>query len=165
MLDRVTHRAARSCSAQGAASGAVDNPTSARHHLTNAFYCPNKPHHFFAHDAAGNAGVSTTISVNVANATAPVAADTTPPVVAITNPTASMVSGNVTVSVQASDNSGAAGISLKLYIDGTLKASGTGSSLAYTWNTRKISSGSHTVQAVAKDAAGNTSTTSVQVTH
>lgn len=117
-----------------------------------------------AYDAAGNAGVSTTTSVNVANYTAPVVADTTPPVVSIANPTAGAVSGSVSVSVQASDNAGAAGISLKLYVDGTLKASGTGSSLAYTWNTRKIASGSHTVQAVAKDAAGNTSTTSVQVT-
>lgn len=117
-----------------------------------------------AYDAAGNAGVSTTTTVNVANVVPPVVADTTPPVVSIANPVSGVVSGNVTVSVQASDNSGAAGISLKLYVDGTLRASGTGSSLAYTWNTRKIASGTHTVQAVAKDVAGNTSTTSVQVT-
>ena len=117
-----------------------------------------------AYDAAGNAGVSTATNVNVANVTLPVVADSTPPVVKIANPTAGVVSGNVTVNVQASDNSGAAGISLKLYIDGTLKASGNGSGLAYTWNTRKIATGTHTVQAVAKDAAGNTSTTSVLVT-
>ena len=69
------------------------------------------------------------------------------------------------VSVSATDNSGAAGISQTLYIDGTLKASGTGGSLAYRWNTRKVAAGTHTLQAVAKDAAGNTSTTSVQVTN
>ena len=45
MLDRVTHRAARSCSAKGAASGAVDNPTSARHHLRINRFCPNKRGH------------------------------------------------------------------------------------------------------------------------
>ena len=117
-----------------------------------------------AYDAAGNAGASNTITVNVANTVAPVVADTTPPVVTIANPTSGIVSGNVTVNVQASDNSGAAGISLKLYIDGALKASGTGSSLAYNWNTRKIAAGTHTVQAVAKDVAGNTSISTVQVT-
>jgi putative transposase len=30
---------------QGAASGAVDNPTSARHHLTTSDFCPNKRGH------------------------------------------------------------------------------------------------------------------------
>jgi len=44
-----------------------------------------------------------------------------------------------------------------------LKASGAGSSLSYSWNTRKVASGSHTIQAVAKDAAGNITNTSVQV--
>jgi hypothetical protein len=53
---------------------------------------------------------------------------------------------------------------MSLDIDGQLKASGAGSSLAYSWNTRKEASGTHTIQAVAKDAAGNTTTTSVQVT-
>jgi hypothetical protein len=93
-----------------------------------------------------------------------VVADTSAPVVAITNPTSGAVSGTVNVSVNASDNSGAAGINMSVYIDGQLKASGAGSSLSYSWNTRKLASGTHTVQAVAKDAAGNTSTTSVQVT-
>ncbi|WP_170298877.1 Ig-like domain-containing protein, partial [Massilia eburnea] len=68
------------------------------------------------------------------------------------------------VSVNASDNSGSAGINMSVYIDGVLKASGAGSSLSFSWNTRKASAGTHTIQAVAKDMAGNTSTTSVQVT-
>jgi thermitase len=85
-------------------------------------------------------------------------------VVAIINPTAGAVSGTVNVSVNASDNNGAAGINMSVYIDGKLKASGAGSSLSFSWNTRKEAAGSHTVQVVAKDAAGNTSSTSVQVT-
>jgi hypothetical protein len=117
-----------------------------------------------AYDAAGNVATSSTVSVNVSNAAPAVVADTTAPVVAITNPTSGAVSGTVNVSVNASDNSGAAGINMSVYIDGQLKASGAGSSLSYSWNTRKLASGTHTVQAVAKDAAGNTSTTSVQVT-
>ncbi|KQW87274.1 peptidase S8 [Massilia sp. Root418] len=117
-----------------------------------------------AYDAAGNRGNSSTVAVNVANALPPVAPDTTAPVVVITNPTDGRVNGNVTVTVNASDNSGAAGIRLALYIDGSLKASGTGSSLAYSWNTKKEAAGTHTVQTRATDAAGNTSTATVQVT-
>ncbi|WP_426318007.1 S8 family serine peptidase [Pseudoduganella sp. R-43] len=117
-----------------------------------------------AYDAAGNVATSSTVSVNVSNAAPAVLADTTAPVVAITNPTSGAVSGTVNVTVNASDNSGAAGINMSVYIDGQLKASGAGSSLSYSWNTRKLASGTHTVQAVARDAAGNTSTTSVQVT-
>jgi subtilisin family serine protease len=117
-----------------------------------------------AYDAAGNAGTSSTVQVNVANVTAPVTSDTTPPVLAITNPIAGAVSGNVNVKLNASDNSGAAGIALSLYVDGTLAAQGSGGSLSYNWNTRKIARGGHTLQAVARDAAGNTSSSSVQVT-
>ncbi len=118
-----------------------------------------------AYDAAGNMASSAAVSVNVSNTTAvaPVA-DTVAPVLTIANPVSGAVSGNVDVIANASDNSGAAGIKLSIYIDGSLKASGTGSSLVYRWNTRKIASGIHTVQAVARDAAGNTTTKTVQVT-
>ena len=117
-----------------------------------------------ASDAAGNKASSASVSVNVSNYVAPPTADTTPPVVSITNPVAGKVSGTVSVTTSASDNSGAAGISQWIYIDGSLKAMGTGGSLAYSWNTRKVAYGTHTIQAIAKDAAGNTSSTSVQVT-
>jgi hypothetical protein len=50
-----------------------------------------------------------------------------------------------------------------LYIDGALKATGTGSTLGYNWNIRKVTGGAHTIQAVAKDAGGNTSSASVSV--
>jgi subtilisin family serine protease len=117
-----------------------------------------------AYDAAGNVATSSGVAVNVANAVQPPVADTTAPVVTIANPTSGAVSGTVNVTVNASDNSGAAGITMSVYIDGQLKASGAGASLSYSWNTRKIAAGVHTVQAVAKDAAGNTSSTTVQVT-
>jgi subtilisin family serine protease len=117
-----------------------------------------------AYDAAGNVATSSTVSVNVANAAPAVVADTTAPALAIANPTSGMVSGTVNVSLNASDNSGAAGINMSLYIDGQLKASGIGSALSYSWNTRKVAVGAHTIQAVARDAAGNTTSRSVQVT-
>lgn len=117
-----------------------------------------------AFDAAGNTGTSATTVVNVANATALVGSDMTPPVVTILNPVAGRVSGNVSVSVSATDNAGLAGITQLLYIDGVQVAKTTGGSLAYSWNTRKAVAGTHTIQAVASDGAGNKSSTSVQVT-
>ena len=116
-----------------------------------------------AFDAAGNATASAPVSVNVANVTPPPAKDTTPPVVKIDNPAAGTVSGQVSVAVSASDNSGAAGISESLYIDNKLVATGKGGALAYNWRTRQYARGAHTVMAVAKDAAGNSATTSVTV--
>jgi hypothetical protein len=116
-----------------------------------------------ARDAAGNVTTSAPISVNVSNSTTTVAptTDTVAPAVAITNPTnGGTVHGNVNVTVNASDNSGAAGISMSLYVDGALVASGSGSSMAYSW---KPSNGSHTLKAVARDRAGNTSSSSVSV--
>jgi subtilisin family serine protease len=116
-----------------------------------------------ARDAAGNVTTSAPISVNVSNSTTTVAptTDTVAPAVAITNPTnGGTVHGNVNVTVNASDNSGSAGISMSLYVDGALVASGSGSSMAYNW---KPSNGSHTLKAVARDRAGNTSSSSVSV--
>lgn len=117
-----------------------------------------------AFDAAGNAGTSANVTVNVANA---VAADTTPPVVAITSPTSgSKLTGtSVTVRVSASDNRGTTGLSNALYINGAKVATSTGGSLSYKWSLRKLAAGSHTVQAVSKDASGNQTSTSIQVSY
>jgi subtilisin family serine protease len=115
-----------------------------------------------AYDAAGNAGNSATVAVNVAN---DVIADTTPPSVRIANPgNGTKVSGTVGISATASDNLGAGAVRQTLLINGRSVASTTGGSLSYSWNTRKIAAGSYTIQAVATDAAGNSATTSVSVT-
>lgn len=118
-----------------------------------------------AYDAAGNAGRSATVAVNVANATATTAyaADTTAPVVRLVNPVAGSVSGNVAVSVSATDNLGAAALSQQLLIDGRVVATGHGGSLSYNLNTRKLGAGSHTIQATVRDAAGNVGSAVVSV--
>jgi subtilisin family serine protease len=117
-----------------------------------------------AYDAAGNAASSAAVAVNVANNTT-VVVDTTPPVVTILNPTGGTLIGtSLTVSASASDNAGAAGITQSLYIDGALKATASGGSLTYKWNIRRLAPGLHTLRIDARDASGNTSTTSVQVT-
>jgi thermitase len=118
-----------------------------------------------AYDAAGNAGKSSTVSVNVANVAPPtVVADTTPPMVAISNPgNGARVSGTVTITITASDNSGSSALSQSLHINGKSVASATGGSLTYRWNTRKIATGSYTVEARATDAAGNTAKATIGV--
>ncbi len=116
-----------------------------------------------AYDAAGNSTASAPVSVNVANAAPPTAADVTRPTVTIVNPVAGRVAGMVTVSTSASDDSGTAGITQSIHIDGKLKASGTGATLAYAWNSNKAGAGTHLIEATARDKAGNSSTVSVQV--
>lgn len=116
-------------------------------------------------DAAGNIATSS-IAVNVNNPTTSTPnVDTQAPVVQIVNPVAGNVSGSVTITVNASDNNGAAGITQFIYIDGMQVATGTGSTLSYSWNTRskKVKAGLHTIQAIAKDVAGNLSSTSVTI--
>ena len=119
----------------------------------------------YAYDAAGNVDASDPVAVNVANGTVIPAKDTIAPTVKIINPVAGNVSGRVTVTINASDNAGAAGITLYIYIDGTLLSSGTGNTLSYAWNTRpkNVAGSTHNIRAVARDKAGNTSSASVNV--
>jgi len=118
-----------------------------------------------AYDAAGNVTSSSPVSVNVANSTTTVqpVTDTIKPTVKITNPVAGSVHGNVNVTVSASDNMGSAGITTSLYIDGRLMLTGVGSSLSYNWGSNQSAKGNHTLQAVSRDKAGNTSSASVIV--
>lgn len=110
----------------------------------------------YAYDAAGNYS-SSTVAVTVANGT-----DTAPPVPTIQNPAGgATVKGTVSVAGAATDNVGVAG--LALYIDGKRVASSTTSSLNYSWNTRKASSGNHTLRLDATDTAGNMGTRQVTV--
>src|SRR5437899_394338 len=85
-------------------------------------------------------------------------ADTTPPTVPLTAPVSgTSVSGaSVTVSASASDNVGVAGVQFKL--DGAnLGAEDTTAPYAISWNPTPAN-GAHTLTAVARDAAGNRTT-------
>ena len=108
-----------------------------------------------ARDAAGNTATASSITVNVQNQ-AP--GDITPPTVALTAPAnGATVSGSVAVSATASDNVGVAGVQFR--VDGvTVGAEDTSSPYSITWNTATAGNGSHTVTAIARDAAGNVTT-------
>ena len=84
--------------------------------------------------------------------------DTTPPTVSITAPaTGSVVSGTVTVSATAADNTGVVGV--QLILDGTnLGAEDTVSPYSFSWNTTTTADGSHVLTALTRDAAGNQAT-------
>lgn len=92
--------------------------------------------------------------------------DTTPPTVSMTAPVnGATVSGTaVTVSANASDNVGVVGVQFKL--DGVNMGSEDASSpYSIIWNTTQTTNGSHTLTAVARDAANNqTTSSSVSVT-
>src|SRR5439155_14634605 len=99
-----------------------------------------------ARDAAGNTANSAAVSVTV---------DNIPPTVSISSPApGATVSATITVSATATDNVGVVGVQFKL--DGVnLGAEDTAAPYAVSWNTTASLDGSHTLTAVARDAAGN----------
>jgi len=107
-----------------------------------------------ATDSLGNSTTSAGVTISVAN---PV--DVTLPAVSMTAPAVgATVSGTgVTVSAAASDNVGIAGVQFKL--DGAnLGPEDTAAPYSFVWNSTTVADGTHTLTAVARDAAGNTAT-------
>src|SRR5437667_3697901 len=115
-------------------------------------------YHYRVHstDASGNSVASSDLTLTTA-------ADTTPPTVSISSPAnGATVSGTITVTANASDNVGVA--SVQFLLDGAnLGSLDTASPYSVSWNTAAAINASHTLSAIAKDAAGN-STTSAGVT-
>ena len=111
-----------------------------------------------ARDAAGNITTSAARSVTVSNSTG----DTQLPTVSLSAPASgATVSGSVSVSANASDNVGVVGVQFRL--DGNVLGSeDTTSPYSVTWTTTGTSNGTHSLTAVARDAAGNTATSSAR---
>ena len=113
------------------------------------------------YDAAGNTATDK-ITVTVRNSTA----DTAAPSVRITSPAnGATVSGRITIEVSASDNVGISAVNL-FYDDTRVIREGT-SQGTYGWGSRSdttaLSNGTHTISAVAYDAAGNQSVSKITV--
>jgi chitodextrinase len=109
---------------------------------------------FAAYDGAGNTSAQSA-SVSAMTQAPP---DTAAPTVSFTAPTnGATVSGTISVSATASDNAGVAGVQFKL--DGAnLNAEETIFPYSIFWDTTTAANGTHTLTAVARDAAGNTTT-------
>jgi V8-like Glu-specific endopeptidase len=93
--------------------------------------------------------------------------DTTPPSVTITEPATgaapTLSSGDITVKVTATDNSGGSGVaSVKLFVDGALRETLTASPATFILT--GLSVGTHDLRADAADRAGNVGTALVTIT-
>jgi len=86
--------------------------------------------------------------------------DTTAPTVSITAPpNGGTVSGTVAVTANAVDNIGVVGVQFKLN-GANLGAEDTSQPYSVSWDTTQVANGTHTLTAVARDAAGNATTSS-----
>jgi peptidoglycan/xylan/chitin deacetylase (PgdA/CDA1 family) len=89
-------------------------------------------------------------------------ADTTPPSVSISSPASgSTVSGTVSITVKASDNVSVD--HLDYLIDGAVVESETDGFNNYSWYTRNLTNGTHTIAVRAVDPSGNATTTKITV--
>ena len=104
-----------------------------------------------ARDSLGMLWTSDPVTVTVFN-------DTTPPAVSITSPASgTIVAGTISVTASASDNVRVVGV--QFLLDGlNAGAEVTAAPYSVSWNTTTASNGSHSLTAVARDAAGNRAT-------
>lgn len=105
-------------------------------------------------DGDGNLVTSSSVTVTV---------DNTPPTVSVSSPSAgATVSGTANLSASPTDAIGVAGVQFQ--VDGVNQGTeDTTSPYSLSWNTTGVTNGTHTITAIARDAAGNT-TTSAAVT-
>ena len=109
-----------------------------------------------ARDAAGRETTATPVSVTVLN-------DAAAPTVTITNPTAeATIGGTLTVAATAADDIGVT--SVQFLLDGApLGAADSEAPYEVEWVTTASANGAHTISAVARDAAGRETTSTVPV--
>ncbi|QRO00847.1 hypothetical protein JRI60_18335 [Archangium violaceum] len=107
-----------------------------------------------AYDAVGN----------VATASVSFTVDRTLPTVSMTAPAiGSTVSGTVTVSANATDNTAVAGVSF--YANGTLIGTDTTAPFAVSWNTAGLTAGPQSLMAQAVDSAGNSANSATRTVY
>jgi len=109
----------------------------------------------------GRVNVGRAVAMAAGGSTSP-SADVTPPVIGFTAPgNGASVTGNVSITVSATDNTAVSSVTLT--IDGVPVATDTSSPYTFAWNTSAVLNGSHTLSATAIDSAGNTNTSSIAV--
>ena len=131
----------------GASSGAI---------FTDSNLSPSTSYTYtvVAYDAAGN--ISTGASVTGTTASASIT-DASAPIVAITTPLENAtVSGDIRVTVSASDNAGVTKV--ELYANGILAGTDTLAPYTFSYDTTNVADGSYSLQAKAYDVAGNAGT-------
>ena len=111
-----------------------------------------------ATDGAGNSS-SASVQVTV------VVPDTTPPTVSITSPAnGATVTGIVPIAATAADTGGSGLARVEFRIDGALRTADTSAPYTDSWDASVASPGTHVIAATAVDGAGNSTSSSIQVT-
>ena len=104
-------------------------------------------------------GSLTTDDLSITDASPTGSADTTAPATSLTAPSGgTTVSGSVTLSATASDN--IAVDHVDFLVDGSVVGTAVSGPLSFTWNSRSVANGSHTIAVRAVDTSGNATTTS-----
>lgn len=114
--------------------------------------------YFFVAQSYGADGLVSDYSAEVAYTTSapPPPVDSTPPsIISMVPANGAMLRGNGTVTISASAADNVAVTQIQLTIDNVVVASGNSASIAYNWSLKRVASGTHTIVATAKDAAGN----------
>lgn len=149
-------------SGASAATLLIDGNTAVANTYANpiSFNVPSGTHtwQIVGVDEAGNRSQSEVRSLVVGNATP----DTTRPTVAITAPAnnAAVSGSNVVISATASDNIGVVGVQFRVD-EANVGSEKTSTPYSLSWNSRSVSDGVHRLSAVARDAAGNRTTSAV----
>ena len=114
--------------------------------------------HYFAITAYDLSGNESYPSEEVSQYIADSSLDVTSPAISLTSPTNdTSLSGTVTLTAAATDNIGVVGVQFQL--NGTnLGAEDTTTPFSLSWDTTGVTPGPYTVTAIARDAAGNTTT-------
>ncbi len=141
------------------ASSTLNTATTTSHSETITGLTANTTYHYRVRstDFAGNIATSSDQTFTTASV-----ADAVVPTVSLTAPTNGItISGsNVSITANASDNVGVSGVQFKLDTNTNIGAEDTTSTYGVTWNSTLVSEGTHTIIAVARDAAGNYATSS-----
>jgi len=137
---------------EGKGANEGDSPIDVGKDIPTATISGLDPTHsyYFAVTAYNTSGVESAYSNTV------YVPELVPPTISITSPADNaIVSGPVSVTAEASDNSGVV-TKVEFYVNGKLKATDTSSPYDYSWGTSAIPAGTYTLMTKAYDAAGNT---------
>ncbi len=143
--------------------------TASQQNSTQPVYIGQRPSGGFFHNGRvddvriyNRALTATEINTDMNTPLGNAGGDTTPPTVALTAPAdGSTVNATVTVSANASDNTGVVGV--QFLLDGNpLGAEDTTSPYSVSWNTTTATNASHALTARARDATGNTATSTAR---
>jgi len=104
-----------------------------------------------ATDSYGNVGTSAEVSVTVDN-------DVTPPTASITSPANGAIVRGTGVQLQASAADDRSMSRVYFLVDGVSVGSDSSAPYSYSWNSKSVPNGTHTLTVEARDAAGNVST-------